>query len=240
MNTSRVRDFYERQGAEALRAGSGFCCSEKPIVDVVIEMARQRLGEFHTVLDVGCGANLHYDLAIAAEGKAVHAVDFTLNFLRLTPSEHPGVFLAQADALRLPYRSASFDAVICSETVEHIPDHRAVIAEIARVLKANGLLFITVPNLWNAGRVSQMIKERQFKIELMEGHVREYSPRQLKRLLSTWFTVERHVPVGFGWSGRFGGRIESGIRCGLLRRLSKSIAFVARRHRHAATRPSSR
>ena len=228
MGTGRDRDFYERQGAEALRAGSDFCCSEKPIVDAVIGMVQQHAAEFHTVLDVGCGANLHYDLVIAAQGKAVHAVDFTLNFLRLAP-EHTGMLLAQADALRLPFRAASFDAVICSETVEHIPEDRAVIGEIARVLKRNGLLFITVPNLWNAGRILQMIKQRDIKIELMEGHVREYSPRQLKRLLSTWFTVEDYVPVGFGWTGKFGGPIESGITRGLLRRLSKSIAFVARR-----------
>ena len=194
-------------------------------------MARERLAEFHTVLDVGCGANLDYDMAIAVAGKTVHAIDFALNFLRLAPKEHPNVFLAQASALNLPFRNATFDAVICSETLEHIQDDRTVIAEIARVLKTNGNLFITVPNLWNASRIIQMIKEWNFRIELMEGHVREYSPRQLKRLLSDWFTVERYVPVGFGWSGRFGGPIESLIKCGLLRRFSGCVAFAARRHR---------
>jgi ubiquinone/menaquinone biosynthesis C-methylase UbiE len=114
------------------------------VVSAVLELANPHFSEFDTVLDVGCGANLAYDFAIARHGKRVYGVDFTMNFLRLAPKDHPGVSLAQADALKLPFRDNAFGAVICSETIEHIPDESAAIAEIARVLRPNGLLFVTV------------------------------------------------------------------------------------------------
>ena len=223
------RSFYERQGAEALAAGAGFDCSMRSTNDVVRAMVKRYEREFVSVLDVGCGANLVYDLPLAAAGKRVIGVDFALNFLRLIPAERQGVQLAQADALRLPFRDGSFDAAICSETVEHIDDDGGVVAEVARVVKRAGLLFFTVPNLWSAARLTEMVKQRDFTVRLMEGHVREYSPRQVARLLSPWFQIERRFPVGSGWTGPIGGKIDWLIDRGILRRFSKSVAVVARK-----------
>jgi len=226
---ARDRSYYERQGAEALAAQSAFHCSEDSVVTAVSEMVTPYLDEFDTVLDVGCGANLAYDFAIARQGKQVYGVDFTMNFLRLAPKDRLGIFLAQADALELPFRDGAFGAVICSETIEHIPDESATIAEIARVLRPNGLLFVTVPNLWNAHRLIRIVRTRDFTIQLMEGHVREYSPRRLRRLLARRFAIERNVSVGFGWTGRYGGPLERLLKLPGFRRFCKSIAVVARR-----------
>ena len=223
------RSFYERQGAEALAAGTELDCSMQSTNDAVIAMLNCYEHEFISVVDVGCGANLVYDIPLAAAGKRVIGVDFALNFLRLIPSERRGVQVAQADALQLPFRDCSFDAAICSETAEHINDAQGVISQIARILKHAGLLFFTVPNLWSAARIIEMIKQRDFAIRLMEGHVREYSPRQVADLLSPWFQIERRFPVGSGWSGKIGGKIERLIHLGILRRFSKSIAVVARK-----------
>jgi SAM-dependent methyltransferase len=223
------RDFYERQGAEALAAGTEHDCSMESTNAAVNSMLNCYKHEFTSVVDVGCGANLVYDIPLAASGKRVIGVDFALNFLRLIPSDRRGVQVAQADALQLPFRDCSFDAAICSETAEHINDDQGVISEIARVLKQAGLLFFTVPNLWSAARIIGMIKQRDFTIRLMEGHVREYSPRQVANLLSPWFQIERRFPVGPGWSGKIGGKIERLIRLGVLRRFSSTIAVVARK-----------
>ncbi|HVN89880.1 MAG TPA: class I SAM-dependent methyltransferase [Candidatus Binataceae bacterium] len=225
------RSFYERQGAEALAMGREFDCSMESTNAAVSAMTQRYTDEFASVLDVGCGANLAYDLPLVAAGKRVVGVDFALNFLRLAPADRHGVDLAQADALRLPFRGNSFDAVICSETVEHVDDDRGAISEIARILKPAGLLFFTVPTLWSAARIIEMMKTRNLTIRLMEGHVREYSPRAVRKLLSPHFAIEAWYPVGCGWTGPVGKRIESLIQSGLLRRFSKSVAVVARKTR---------
>jgi 2-polyprenyl-3-methyl-5-hydroxy-6-metoxy-1,4-benzoquinol methylase len=223
------REDYERQGAQVLSSGSEFRCSSDSIIKAVIMMARDNSHRFKSILDVGCGADPSYAREIAAMGKQVHGLDYTFNFLRLAQPRSGEVRLAQADATQMPYRDSSFDAAICSETAEHVPDDRGVVQEIARVLKPGGLLFFTVPNLWNASRIVGMIKARDFTVRLAEHHIREYSPQQVDNLLSPWFTIERRYTVGFGWKGPLGGTIERMVSLGLLRRFSSSIALVAKK-----------
>ena len=50
------------------------------------------------------------------------------------------------DAQMLGHPDASFDTVISCETIEHVPEPRAALAEFARVLKPGGRLFLTTPN----------------------------------------------------------------------------------------------
>lgn len=52
------------------------------------------------------------------------------------------VTLVEADAHRLPFSDASFDTVVCTLGLCGIPDHRAAIAEMHRVLRTGGLLLL--------------------------------------------------------------------------------------------------
>lgn len=227
LDISRLRDYYEEQGRAVRESGDGINCSERPNIEVVIHMAMEHASDFQSVADVGCGANLIYDRVIADLGKQVVAIDFTWNFLKLALPDSR-ITLFQADALHLPFCDDAFDAVICSETVEHISNDAVVIQELARVLRPRGWLFFTVPNLWNAARIIQMIKHLELRVRLMPGHLREYSLTKVRRLLAGSFEIQKVYPVGFGWSGSpIGGRIERLVLQGTLSRLSKSIAVAA-------------
>ena len=50
-----------------------------------------------------------------------------------------------ADAGALPFASRTFDAVICAETLEHVYDPQGVLREIARVVRPNARVLLTVP-----------------------------------------------------------------------------------------------
>jgi SAM-dependent methyltransferase len=52
------------------------------------------------------------------------------------------------DALRLPFDAGAFDRVIAAEILEHIPDDRSAMAELARVLRPGGTMAVTVPRWW--------------------------------------------------------------------------------------------
>jgi len=53
----------------------------------------------------------------------------------------------QADAAHVPFEDSCFDAVICSELLEHVPDPPSVLREGHRVLEAGGILLMCVPFL---------------------------------------------------------------------------------------------
>ncbi len=51
-------------------------------------------------------------------------------------------------ALALPFAAATFDGVICTEVLEHVPEPEQALREIARVLRPGGRLYVTVPMTW--------------------------------------------------------------------------------------------
>jgi ubiquinone/menaquinone biosynthesis C-methylase UbiE len=59
---------------------------------------------------------------------------------------HDRVRFVQADAQAIALPDASIDTAICCETIEHVPDPRIAIRELARVLRPGGRLYLTAPN----------------------------------------------------------------------------------------------
>lgn len=68
-----------------------------------------------------------------------------ITYLNVVPDKHPHLI---ADAARIPVKSAHFELAICGELLEHVYDPRLVVAEIARILKPQGVLLMTVPFLF--------------------------------------------------------------------------------------------
>ncbi|MDB5050323.1 MAG: 2-polyprenyl-3-methyl-5-hydroxy-6-metoxy,4-benzoquinol methylase [Fibrobacteres bacterium] len=93
------------------------------------------------ILDIGCGAGFLAN-ALAAEGHTVSGVDMSRGSLKVAASRAPTPAMYRvADAYRLPYRDASFDAVTALDFLEHVTAPERVIAEAARVLRPGGLFF---------------------------------------------------------------------------------------------------
>ena len=81
------------------------------------------------------------------------------------------------DALSLPYADETFDCVIASEILEHIPQDGAAIAELIRVLKVGGTLAVSVPR-WLPERVCWLLSDEYHSND--GGHVRIYRASELR------------------------------------------------------------
>ncbi|GAB92638.1 class I SAM-dependent methyltransferase [Gordonia rhizosphera] len=86
------------------------------------------------------------------------------------------------DALRLPYADNSFDVVLMSEILEHIPSDEAAIAEMVRILKPGGLAAVTVPRYWPE-KVCWALSDEYHEVE--GGHIRIYKASDLADKLRT-------------------------------------------------------
>jgi SAM-dependent methyltransferase len=148
-----------------------------------------------TLLDLGCGFGRHA-FAAARRGAAVVAVDAGADEVDGVRDTFGAMVDAgeldrqtvqagavQGDALRLPFADGTFDRVIASEVLEHIPDDQAAMAELVRVLRPGGTMAVTVPRC-GPEFVNWVLSDEYHDVP--GGHVRIYRRSVLwGRLAST-------------------------------------------------------
>lgn len=159
---------------------------------LTVDFTRFPIGSGDRVLDLGCGAGRHaFELyrrgadVVALDRDEVELDGVRRMFGAMEAAGEPPLgataSTVRGDVLALPFPDASFDAVIAAEVLEHIPDDEIAMAEIARVLKPNGRLAVTVPRWWPE-RICWALSEEYHNVS--GGHVRIYRGAQLTERLS--------------------------------------------------------
>ena len=99
------------------------------------------------VLDVGCGQGFE-SARFLGDGRRVVGVDYSAEAVATAESHYgaEGLEVGQMDACRLGLATASFDGVCSSHLIEHFTDPEPHVAEMARVLKDDGAVFVLTPN----------------------------------------------------------------------------------------------
>jgi SAM-dependent methyltransferase len=137
----------------------------------------------------GCGAgSRHRGLALALRGVAgERSVNEVLHFAPEPPvtlvldRQLPGARVVTTDRHRtdvdrpgedvqdLTFPDAAVDLVLCNHVLEHVPDDRAAMAELARVTRPGGLAVISVPGDWGRQETVSFPPDQQ-----RNGHHRDY------------------------------------------------------------------
>jgi 2-polyprenyl-3-methyl-5-hydroxy-6-metoxy-1,4-benzoquinol methylase len=124
------------------------------------------------VLDAACGEG--YGTAMLATGGATAVgVDVDEPTIAHARERYAAEFRV-ADVADLPFEDASFDLVVCFETIEHVEDAERVLGELARVLDPDGLLLISTPN------THEYLVDNEF-------HTREFTHEEFVALLAGRF-----------------------------------------------------
>jgi SAM-dependent methyltransferase len=149
---------------------------------LTVDYGRLGVRRGERLLDLGCGGGRHAFqamrlgarvVALDADDREVKHVRDTIGAMldagEIARDDEAGA--VQGDALHLPFADESFDRVIASEVLEHIPDDTEAMAELARVLKPGGTMAVTVPR-FGPEAVNWALSNEYHDIP--GGHVRIY------------------------------------------------------------------
>lgn len=135
------------------------------------------------VLDAACGEG--YGSALLAETAAgVDGVDLAAEAIEHARARYrrDNLRFTRADCTRLPFADGHFDAIVSFETLEHLAEHDALLAEFRRVLKPAGFLLMSSPDRKTYSDESGYVNE---------FHVRELYRDELESLLARYFPAWR-------------------------------------------------
>ncbi len=157
---------------------------------LTVEFDRLQINSDTLFLDAGSGFGRHAYEA-ARRGARVVALDYASEEVAATRATFAAMAQAgeinadrlagviRGDATNLPFRESSFDCIITSEMLEHVPDDVRALRELSRVLRPGGTLAATVPS-WFPEKINWMLSDEYHAPFVPGGHVRIYSASELK------------------------------------------------------------
>jgi SAM-dependent methyltransferase len=157
---------------------------------ITIDFNRLGIQNGTNILDIGCGSGRHIGAAVRYQKTFTVGTDLAPGNLKETAhrlmfqeksGEGGGAWgLCASDITCLPFADQSFDAVICAEVLEHIPDEKAAAEELFRVLKPGRILAVSVPRFfpeWICWQISREYRTAE------NGHIRIYQKKSLMDLM---------------------------------------------------------
>jgi ubiquinone/menaquinone biosynthesis C-methylase UbiE len=147
------------------------------------------------LLDLGCGFGRHaYEglrrgaRVVAADMAHDELVEVRTMFeaMREAGEAPPSgtAAVVRGDATCLPFEDGSFDRIIASEVLEHIPDDDAALNELARVLRPGGTIAVTVP-AWLSETICWKLSDAYHAPIAEGGHLRIYTERTMREKLAS-------------------------------------------------------
>lgn len=132
------------------------------------------------ILDIGCGSSLIIQSLNNAMGMDVHLGK--LRFLR-----RHGIPLLRGSAFSLPFKNESFDCLISSQVIEHIPYAAELFTEMNRVLRPGGVLVIGTPDYATLGwRLIEPMYGFLIPGGYRDEHITHYTRQSLTDILSQY------------------------------------------------------
>ncbi|MDM8538312.1 class I SAM-dependent methyltransferase [Desulfobacterales bacterium HSG17] len=170
---------------------------------ITVNFNKLKIWPGYKILDIGCGSGRHTGEALRFKGTKVVGTDINFNDLiqareRLAFQEEIGekrgdYILAASNITCLPFQDNYFDLVVCSEVLEHIPDHKKAVSEIIRILKPGKNLVVSVPR-YMPEQICWLLSHEYHNNP--GGHIRIYKTKELTEIL-TQFGVKKW---GFHWA----------------------------------------
>ncbi len=116
------------------------------LITTCARLAGFRKGE--KIADLGCGSGVFTD-HLKKQGYEAVGLDLSPKLIALARNKYPKLEFIEGDVERLPFADDSFDGVLLSGLVHHLPDPTRCASEVLRVLRSGGCFVAFDPNRMN-------------------------------------------------------------------------------------------
>ena len=192
-DSRRSREFYERDGAQR----NHWLEKDNEVYVRLDNLRYDQIflglqGRYPRAADIGCGSGVVASRLVPISGITL-AVDLTSVRLGQVRKSVPGACLLQGDICSLPLRDESLDLAVVSEVIEHLPDYRPALREIARALRPGATCVFTVPYRQD---IEQQVCPHCFRSFPLHGHLHSFDEDSIRRVLErAGLFPDRMVPL---------------------------------------------
>jgi len=205
--------------------------------DTRIELMRRYLAEAIKekgtdlkVLDLGCAdGEMFKDFAQKTQ---FYGVDISESFLKKAEKNGYKTCLMDVEKSALPFTDGFFDIVITGETIEHVVDTDWFMCELNRVLRKDGNMIISIPNINQWISVFMMLLADlppRYSARFRAAHVRDFTFKTMKRCIKEFgFTIKKRQGTGI-----FLPFISRNIFAGLTKlvpRIATEVVFLCQKN----------
>lgn len=212
---------------------------DKPRVDFILKHIPDKKLK---VLDLGCWDG-SYAVRYKKKTNLIYGVESSLTAAKKASDK--GVKVSRGDFMEIePFPKEKFDVVVAGEIIEHVFDTDLFVKKINGLLKKNGLLIITTPNVASLPRRVMLllginpVLENRVLVDVTAGHIRYFTFSELHRLLEDHsFNVLKSCSDVLNFNNR--GTLFSTLIPKLYKRFGRSIMIVAKKNGDSATKTAT-
>ena len=207
-----------------------------PKIGERVEFASRFIPKAESLLDIGCGdGTLEY--FIKNRISKIYGVDNAIKSVKESKKYYFEIKLVDLNKT-IPYKRNFFDVVTCLDVIEHIKDPNKLFKETYRVLKPNGLLLLSTPNIRFSDHIYKLLFQGIFPKTSTDnnsydgGHIHFFTFTDIRNLLlANRFKIIEYRGIinekERGWKGKI---IEFLIGSKIMREFrSPGILFIARK-----------
>ncbi len=134
-----------------------------------------------TFIEIGCGSGYYVQKAIETKGFSFcSGIDLELKKLLIAREKTKMDSFILANAEFLPIKNESFDFVLCTETLEHVPNWKKALAELKRIAREKILLSVPMEHgyFWRAFSIFYGMNTR--------GHLHKLNKAMIEKEMNGW------------------------------------------------------
>ena len=141
------------------------------------------------VLDVGCGGGKTMRYLIDSGVPDVTGIELSETALRMAKDNHLNVIKLDLEKDPFPFHESTFDFIIFADILEHLTDPWKILQQAREILKDDGVMLISIPNMKNYKIMKLLLIYDQWEYVnagiLDKTHLRFFTKKEAEKLVLT-------------------------------------------------------